>query len=209
MNKNEKDYLKFLNPSTFYRNFILSSLFITGYDLLKNSIIKRIESFYCNGWNENGMCISEEYKTKVLYLDQKRRILNASILWLKNHNIIDENDVMIFKKITLHRNELAHETLKILSDSDKEIDIDLFLEIKRLLKKIDQWFILEVELQTEPDMTSEKWDSIDKDNVQSMNMIMFDYMVSIIFNPLEDTNQVYEHFKLTLKEKYGNTIEDF
>lgn len=208
MTKNERDYLKFLNPDTFYRNFVLSSLYITGYDLLKNSIVKRIENFYWNGLNEKGITISEAYKEKVLNLDPKKNKLTASLIWLRNNNIIDQDDYSVFEKITLHRNELAHETIKILSDSEKEIDIDLFIEIKRLLKKIDQWFILEVELQTEPDMTIEKWETIDKENVQSMNMIMFDYMVNIIFNPSESSGDAYERFKLKLKEKYG-ALEDF
>jgi hypothetical protein len=209
MNKNEKDYLKFLNPNTFYRNFILSSLYITGFDLLKNSIIKRIEDFYCIGFDKNGIKISDDYKKEVLDLDEKRNKLNSSLLWLKKQNIINQDDLDVFEKVRLHRNELAHETIKILTDSEKDINVDLLVKIKDLLKKIDQWFIIEVELQTDPDMTEEKWNSLDRDNVQSMNMIMFDYMVSIIFNPSDKNNDVYESFKKKLKEKYGNIEEDF
>lgn len=204
MTKNDKDWLKFLNPQTFYRNFILSSLYITSYDLLKNSIISQIELFYTNSWDSNGPHVGEEYKKEVLGLDLKKNKLNASVKWLKKHNAIDDNDIKVFEKITLHRNELAHETFKILTDSEKDINIDLFVEIKRLLKKVDQWFILEIELPTNPDMTVEKYDTIDRDNVQSMNMIMLDYMVNSIFNPSENTTELYEQFKKDLSIKYGN-----
>jgi hypothetical protein len=204
MTKNDKDWLKFLNPQTFYRNFILSSLYITSYDLLKNSIISQIESFYTTSWDSNGPHVGEEYKKEVLGLDLKKNKLNASVKWLKKHNAIDDNDIKVFEEITLHRNELAHETFKILTDSEKDINFDLFVEIKRLLKKVDQWFILEIELPTNPDMTVEKYDTIDRDNVQSMNMIMLDYMVNSIFNPSENTTELYEQFKKDLSIKYGN-----
>lgn len=61
-----------------------------------------------------------------------------------------------------------------------------------------------MELPTEPDMTLEKMNSIDKENVQSINMIMLDYMVNLIFNPTEDINEAYENFKEDLKKKYSN-----
>ncbi len=204
MTKNDQDWLKFLNPQTFYRNFILSSLYITGYDLLKNSLINQIISFYANTWNAKGPLVSEEYKEKVLSLEPKKNILKASLNWLLENGAIDQNDIDVFEKITIHRNELAHETVKILSDSDKEVDLDLFFEIRKLLKKIDQWFILEIELPTNPDMTLEKMNEIDKENVQSMNMIMLDYMINIIFNPSEETNEAYEGFKDELKKKYNH-----
>ena len=204
MTKNDKDWLKFLNPQTFYRNFILSSLYITSYDLLKNSIISQIESFYTNSWDSNGPHVGKKYQKEVLELDPKKNKLNASMSWLKDNDAIDDNDIKIFEKITLHRNELAHETFKILTDSEKDVNIDLFVEIKRLLKKVDQWFILEIELPTDPDMNIEKYETIDRDNVQSMNMIILDYIVNSIFNPLENTTEIYEQFKNSLKDKYGN-----
>jgi len=53
-------------------------------------------------------------------------------------------------------------------------------------------------------MTLEKMNENDKENVQSMNMIMLDYMINIIFNPSEETNEAYEGFKDELKKKYNH-----
>ena len=204
LNKNEKDWLKFLNPSNIYYNFMVSSLFITAYDLLKNSIISQIESFYTFGFNENGFILDEKYKKDVLELDYKKDKLRGSILWLMNNNIITNDDKNMFEEIREHRNLLAHETLKILTDSEKEINIDLLVNIKKLLQKIDQWFILEVELPTDPDMTKEKYDSIDRENVKSMSMIYLDYLMHIIFDSSAEYGKVYKEFKETITKKYND-----
>jgi len=80
----------------------------------------------------------------------------------------------------------------------------LFVDIKNLLKKIDQWFILEVELTTDPNMTKEEYDSIDRENVQSMRMLYLDYLMGIIFGNPEEYENVFKDFKNTIYAKYGN-----
>jgi len=37
-----------------------------AFEMLKKSIIEKIESFYINGFDETGMIVSPEYKEKVL-----------------------------------------------------------------------------------------------------------------------------------------------
>jgi len=204
MTKNEKDMLKFFDTKNIYYNFMLSSLFITAYDLLKNSIISQIESFYTNGFDQSGYIISKEYQTKVLALDPKKNKLQASLLWLMSYNVITEEDKNKFEKIKCQRNLLAHETINFLIDSEKEIDTNLFVDIKNLLKKIDQWFVLEVELTTDPDMTKEEYDSIDRENVQSMRMLYLDYLMGIIFGNPEEYENVFKEFKNTIYAKYGD-----
>ena len=204
MTKNEKDMLKFFDTKNIYYNFMLSSLFITAYDLLKNSIISQVESFYTNGFDQNGSIIDREYQTDVLALDPKKNKLQASLLWLMKNNIITEEDKDKFEKIKGQRNLLAHETINILIDSEKEIDTNLLVDIKTLLKKIDQWFILEVELTTDPSMTKDEYDSIDRENVQSMRMLYLDYLMGIIFGNPEEYENIFKDFKNTIYAKYGD-----
>ena len=203
MTKNEKDYLKFMNPSNIYTNFMLASLFTTSYGLLKNSIISQIESFYTNGFNQNGYILGEKYKTDVLNLDKNNNKLNGSLLWLINHGVISQDDKEKFDIIRKERNMIAHNTLKILTDSEKDINTDLLIKIKELLKKIDQWFILEVELPTDPDMTIEQYEAIDTENIQSMSMIYLDYLIGIVFGDTEEYNKLYQKFKEFIVGKYG------
>jgi len=55
-----------LHPETLKLNIITASIFSMAFEMLKKSIIEKIESFYINGFDETGMIVSPEYKEKVL-----------------------------------------------------------------------------------------------------------------------------------------------
>ena len=85
---------RFLNPEILRTNLIVASLFITAFEMLKDSIIERIRDFFSHGFNEDGWIVSEDYKAKVLSLN--RSPLYASLEWLKGMNIIDDQDLQKF-----------------------------------------------------------------------------------------------------------------
>ncbi len=201
MTKSDNDWLKFLNPDSLFANFITASLFLTGYELLKESIVENLKSFYINGYKNNKTTYSDRYILNVLELDPKKRKFQSSIKWLQNRKIINDNEVKIIEEITIHRNEVAHELFKYLSDSEKEINTKYLFEIKRLIAKIDKWWIIEVELPTEPDMTEEKWNTVDLDKIMSMRMIEYDYLIEIVLNPDLDKYEVYNKIKERLENQ--------
>ena len=59
-----------LHPETLKTNIITASIFSMAFEMLKDSIIEKIEGFFTDGFNENGMIISPEYKEKVLTLNR-------------------------------------------------------------------------------------------------------------------------------------------
>ena len=61
-----KSWEKFLNPKALKTSIITASIFSMAFELLKTSIIEKIKGFFTNGFDENGMIISPEYKEKVL-----------------------------------------------------------------------------------------------------------------------------------------------
>ena len=61
---------QFLSPKVMQERLISASLYITAYEILKESIIDRIRSFYMVGWNiEDGEVLGSEYKLEVLSLN--------------------------------------------------------------------------------------------------------------------------------------------
>ncbi len=134
------DWVKFLNPESLRGNLIGASLFLTAYETLKSTIINQIRNFYTNGFDENGFIIDETYKVKVLSLDKSP--LRASLLWLKEHDVIKDSDLDLVDRIREHRNELAHDLGKFISDADAEINVRLLEGIYDLTSKIDRWWIL-------------------------------------------------------------------
>ncbi len=71
-------------------------------------------------------------------------------------------------------------------DSEHEINIHLFNEIRRLLEKIDRWWILEIEMPFNPDFDGIEFSEKDKQEILSGYMIIIDYLIEIVKKELKD-----------------------
>ena len=149
----QKNWDKFLNAETMRNNLTLASLFLTAFELLRGTIIDRIKSFFAQDYKDGKPVPSPEYQ-KVL--SRHRSPLQASCLWLLKNDVITEGDIATVHSIRQHRNEIAHRLPNFLASAEHEIDLTLFLEIRRLLLKIERWWILEVDIPTNPDHDGEK-----------------------------------------------------
>ena len=150
--ESDNSWLKFLNPETLRANLIFASLFITSYETLKDSVIDQLRDFYVSSWDESGPIIGEDYQSKVLALDPKQHPLRASIAWLKASNVINDTDECVISELTCHRNEVAHQLPKFISQAGEEIQLTRLNQILDLVTKIDQWWILNVELSIRDDI---------------------------------------------------------
>lgn len=67
----EKQWENFLTPAVTPERLIAVSLYITAYEVLKESIIGRIKDFYCIGFDAEGLTISPNYQKNVLSLNKR------------------------------------------------------------------------------------------------------------------------------------------
>ena len=119
-----------------------------AFEMLKSSIIKKIEVFFTNGFDENGIIVSPEYKAKVLSLN--RSPLYASFKWLQDIGAIDDEDLEKFEHIKRCRNTLTHEMLTFAS-SGVDFDVtEAFEEMVCLLRKIEIWWFKNLEMAIGP-----------------------------------------------------------
>lgn len=182
-------WLKFLNPDTLRTNMILSGCFLAGYELLKESIIDQLRSFYTNGFDENDPIISRAYESEVLSLDPKKNVFRASVEWLRKNGVIDQGDCDAIEKIKLHRNELAHDLPEFLATAGREIQIHLFQSLRELVQKVDWWWIENVDLAIDA-----KWQSktIDRKDITSGTMMFLDLLLGIATGA--HSTELYEQF---------------
>jgi|688.fasta_scaffold270646_3 hypothetical protein len=198
MNENQQkafdSWAKFLNPEVLKSNLIAASLFLAAFEALRSSVISPIRDFYSCGFDQYGPIVDPEYQTKVLSLDKSP--LRASLLWLKDREVISSGDMLLVDRIRKHRNQLAHELMKYVATSDCEIDGELIVSIYELVAKIDRWWILNVEVPTNPD-----FDGYDvyESGVQSGNMIFLKLMIDIVTGH-ESANEVYASFMGSVRE---------
>jgi hypothetical protein len=148
-NDNQAKWERFLDPGVLRPNLILASLYIAAFEVLKNSIVERLRDFYVSGWDQNGLIISPEYQDEVLSRDKSPTY--ASLKWLKESEVINDDDVEKFNKIKSCRNLLAHEITKMLMEGLPSDFLERFNDMVALLDKMERWWIVNAEIPTNPD----------------------------------------------------------
>ncbi|MCJ8145335.1 hypothetical protein MKI79_00105 [Acinetobacter sp. A3.8] len=180
-----KDWMKFLDPEEVKFQLISASLYLTAYDLLIDCIIQKIKSFYTNGFDESGWILDTEYETQVRELYRKDIII-ASLIWLEKNGVISKDDIQNVKYFKIHRNELAHELSKMISDSGKRTKTEYIGQIRDLYFKIQKWWFVEFEMTINPELSNVDPNELDYEEVLSFIMMPMNYMVDITNEELRE-----------------------
>lgn len=160
-----------------------------AFEMLKSSIIEKIEGFFINGFDENGMIVSPEYKEKVLSLNRSQ--LYASLKWLQDMDAIDDEDLKKFEHIKRCRNTLAHEMLTFTS-SGVEFDVaEAFKEIIALLRKIEIWWFENLEMTIDPEAYPE---DLDLDQVIPGPVWSLQMLIDVALGPEDEARKYYDYF---------------
>ena len=157
MNKNSWETL--LNPDALRPNLIAASIYISSFELLKTTIVDRIKDFFTNGFDRNGPHISPEYQSEVL--SKNGSPVYASLAWLKEMQAIDDADVAAFERVKELRNKLAHELTSVLFEGLPTGFVEGLKEMVSLLDKVERFWIIGVEIPTNPDLHDKDIDVAD------------------------------------------------
>ena len=190
MNANQQatdGWAKFLDADTLKNNLVGSAMYIVSFEIMRNSILDHLRGYYTRGYSDGKRVFSERYKSEVLALHKSP--LTASLLWFKKNGVVDDDDIDAVDRIREHRNLLAHELPKIITDCDYEIDFSLYTNIQEIVAKIDRWWVREVEIPTNPDMDHLDADSIPDLEITSGNMVFLHLLQQIVAD--DGTNKWY------------------
>lgn len=139
----------FLNPELTRSRLIAASVYIAGFEVVKDSIVRRIRRFFCTGSDESGDIVDPKYQSDVLARD--RSPVYASLRWLKEMNAIDDADVRAFDRVKACRNTLAHNLFSTLGSEGLPADFEqCFADMIALVRKSEVWWITNVEIPTNP-----------------------------------------------------------
>lgn len=131
-------------------------MFIVTFEMLKDSAIDRLRDFYAIGFDQNGTTIASEYQEKVL--NRHRSPLYASFDWLREHGALDQVELYRFEELKRTRNKLVHELFAVVTgqtESDHSTRLD---ELVSLLRKIEVWWVMNLEVPTNPDYDGQEVD---------------------------------------------------
>ncbi|WP_353141024.1 DUF4145 domain-containing protein [Acinetobacter pragensis] len=178
MNHREQ-WERFLNPEIFRDRLINISMYITIYEMLKDSIINRIKDFYIMPVIEfDDFEGKEKYKSEVL--SKSKNHLYASIAWLVESHVIDENDKNTIEILKDYRNYLAHEMSNVIFNGDVNELNEKFLLAYILIIKIENWWITNFEIPINSDFQDINLENMDLENIQSGKKLMIDMALSVI-----------------------------
>ena len=178
-----------LHPETLKTNIITASIFSMAFEMLKESIIEKIQGFFTDGFDENGMIVSPKYKEKVLSLNKSP--LYASLMWLQSMDAIDDKDVGTFEHIKRCRNTLAHEMLAFAS-SGVDFDVDeAFNDMVGLLRKIEMWWFVNLEMAIDPEAYPE---DLDLEQVIPGPVWSLQMLIDVALGPEEEARKYYDYF---------------
>lgn len=175
MTPNDKKWEQLLTPAIAREKLISASLYITAFELLKDSIIDRIRSFYADTYNQNGPIVGPEYQEKVL--SRSKSVLYASLNWLLENDAINKQDIQLFESIKATRNSIAHglHTL-VIGDADFK-HIERFQELVALLRKIEIWWVVNFEIPANPDYDGQE---IDESGIVPGAVLMLQMMLEVV-----------------------------
>lgn len=182
---------EFLNPEIVRPRLIAASIYIAAFEALLDSVVGRIRDFFSNGFDESGDIVDPKYKAKVL--SRKTSPVYASLDWLREMHAIDDGDIAIFERVKAFRNTLAHELLSLVSSRGLPPDYDERLgELARLLRKIDVWWIVNVEIPTDPDFGGRE---VDPDEVVPGSIMALHVLLEIALGDEERSRFYYDQFR--------------
>lgn len=204
-NKAFASWDRFLNPETLKQSLIEASVFLTAYEMFRQSVIENLRSFFSDGFTDGKWVPSASYKSKVLDL-YPRDVFHASCIWFQQSGAIDQSDLDTIQRIRDHRNALAHELPKFISSVDHGVEGQLLAALFAIVTKVDRWWIAEVEIPTNPDFDNADPDSIAHDKIQSGNMIMMQLILSVFFGDESYMADIYKQFREQSKTRSASQI---
>jgi hypothetical protein len=160
MNNNfQQQWENILTPELLRSNLISASIYITTFEIMKNSIITRVQDFYkfTNSWlQEKDLFANPQYQNDVLNKD--KRLVYASLQWLKESQAVSDNDIKTFNQTKRLRNLLAHEFPKMLTEGLPSELPERYNDMVSLLNKIEKWWIINFEIPVNPDIAGKDID---------------------------------------------------
>lgn len=163
------------------------ALFIGIYEHLEDTVLEHVEAFLCEEVhvNEEGKWKfkhSEEYieriKTRIVDEKGNKNKLKATMLWFVDEGAITQDDYATFLELKELRHSFAHEMTKHIWEGLREENAIAIVQLMELYRKIEKWWINEIEIPTTKDFPL---DDYDREGVTSTALFTFEMMFNVLY----------------------------
>lgn len=194
-NDNIDKWLKFLDPENFKENLMISSLFIASFESFKDYVIHEVKFFFNSGFSDGEYIFDPKYNTHVLSKDKSP--IKASLLWLEESGAISLNDISEYEELRQYRNQLSHELMDLLYEGLPEELPSKLVKLIELRIKIEKWWVLNVEIPTNPDFEFEG--EITEEDIMTSSQMFF----RLIMDMLSGDEKQASYYKNQFKEYFN------
>jgi len=188
-------WLKFLDPENLKGNLMFSSLYIASFEAFKDYVVDEVKFFFNNGFKDGEFTFSNEYNTKVKILDKS--LLKATLIWLKDLEAIDEKDIETYVELRQYRNKLSHELMTLLFEGLPQELPEKFAQLIALRVKIEKWWIMNIEIPTNPDFDAST--RIKDEDIMTSSQIFN----QLIFDMLSGDEKRASYYQNEFKQRFN------
>lgn len=163
-----------LAPEAVGQALIQAGALLTGYELVKASILEGVRGFFTFGFTAAGPTVDPCYERKVLSLFPGNTF-RASVAWLVEMNALQSEHVQSLERIRAHRGEVAHELTRLLIDPDARVDAELLHDLRGCMRALDRfWGSIEVDINPDFDGVD-----VDCEGIRSGSGLLMDYLLDL------------------------------
>jgi hypothetical protein len=114
--------------------------------------------------------------------------LPASLDWLHEHHAVNDADLQTFTRLNDIRNQLAHELFSVVTGQVSSEYDSQFPALMALLRKVEVWWIVNVEIPTNPDYDGQE---IDEVGITPGALISLQMLIEVA----SGNTQLHEHWR--------------
>ncbi len=195
-NDNIDKWLDFLDPENFKGNLMISSLFIASFESFKDYVVEEVRFFFNTGFENGEYTFDPTYNTKIIAKD--RSPIKASLLWLEEMGAISSQDIGEYDNFRQFRNKLSHELMDLLFEGLPEKLPNMFVKLIDLRIKIEEWWILNIEIPANPDFDSEE--DINEEGITTSTQIFYRLFKDMLSGDEKKASYYQNEFKQYFKK---------
>jgi hypothetical protein len=186
----DEQWKNLLTPDILRTRLISCSIYQTAFHFLKSSIIDRIKGFFTDGFKDGKLVVGPQYSSNILA--RNRSPVFASLDWLKASGAVNDGDIALYGRLAQHRNDISHALhANLLNESLMEELPALFDELRGLLRKIEVWWIVEVDMTISSEGVP---DDVDESDVHPGPVMMLDLMIGVALGSEETAGSYLKEY---------------
>ncbi len=160
---------------------------IASYERFCSFLIESVKSFYDPLAIFSTPTKTPNYDSKVRPLAKSE--VAACLQWFIDNGAVHQEAQTLLTRMNDHRNVIAHELPRQMFDHSCSQDLQLLSEFLELERTLHRWWVLNVEIPTDPDLVGKE---VNSDEILGMHDLFNQLMLWVVEDDLESAQSIYD-----------------